>query len=90
MKLNVTKNFFNSAEILHVLGSETRLRILQLIHDKSFSIKDLAAKMDCGASNISQQLQVLEYAGLIKKVKIKDGSTTKLVKPIYDKIEISF
>lgn len=89
MKLNLQEDFENTVDILWVLSSEIRLKILKLISGhKEYRIKDMEPYMNCGVSNLSQQVKILEQAGLIVKEKIKDGSTAKLIKPVFDKISI--
>jgi len=91
MKLNLQKDFDNTVDILWVLGSNIRLKILQLISgDKEYRLKDLERFIHCGISNLSQQVKLLEEAGLVIKEKMKDGSTAKIIKPVYDKIFIFF
>ena len=91
MKLNLQKDFENTVDILWVLNSEIRLKILQLISGrKEYRIKDIEPLVNCGVSNLSQQVKILEEAGLIRKERVKDGSTSKLIRPCYDKISIDF
>jgi len=91
MKLNLQKDFKNTADILWALSSEVRLKILQLVSGrKEYRLKDLEPLIRCGMSNLSQQVKILEEAGLVTKEKIKDGSTAKLIRPSYDKISIEF
>jgi predicted transcriptional regulator len=89
MKLSLQEDFSNTADILWALSSEIRLKILQIISgDKEYRLKDLLPYIDCGMSNLSQQLKILEDAGLITKERIKDGSTSKLIRPVFDEIKI--
>ena len=91
MKLDLQKDFMNTVDILSVLGSEIRLRILQLISgNKEYRLKDLEPFIKCGISNLSQHVKILEEAGLITKERIKDGSTAKLIRPSYEKISVVF
>lgn len=91
MKLDLQKDFMNTVDILWVLGSEVRLRILQLISgNKEYRLKDLEPFINCGTSNLSQHVKILEEAGLVVKERLKDGSTAKLIKPSYDKISVVF
>ena len=89
MRLSLQEDFTNTADILWALSSEIRLKILQIISgDKEYRLKDLLPYIDCGMSNLSQQLKILEDAGLIMKERIKDGSTSKLIRPVFDGINI--
>lgn len=87
--LSLQEDFTNTADIIWALSSEIRLKILQLISgDKEYRLKDLLPYIDCGMSNLSQQLKILEDAGLITKERLKDGSTSKLIRPIFKEIKI--
>jgi predicted transcriptional regulator len=89
MKLSLQEDFTNTTDIIWALSSEIRLKILQLISgDKEYRSKDLIPYIDCGVSNLSQQLKILEDAGLIVKERIKDGSTSKLIRPVFKGINI--
>lgn len=89
MKLSLQEDFGNTADIVWALSSEIRLKILQIISgDKEYRLKDLLPYIDCGMSNLSQQLKILEDAGLIIKERVKDGSTSKLIRPVFDEIKI--
>lgn len=91
IKLDLQSDFGNTVDILWVLSSEIRLRILQLLFNgKEYRLKDLLNYVDCGLSNLSQQVKILEQAGFIEKIRIKDGSTAKMLKPMYEKICINF
>ena len=89
MSLSLQEDFTNTADILWALSSEIRLKILQIISgDKEYRLKDLLPYIDCGMSNLSQQLKILEDAGLITKERVKDGSTSKLIRPVFEGIKI--
>ena len=89
MKLSLQEDFTNTADIIWALSSEIRLKILQLISgDKEYRLKDLVPYIGCGMSNLSQQLKILEDAGLITKERVKDGSTSKLIRPVFKVIKI--
>ena len=90
IELDLQNNFVDTAELLWVLSSEVRLKILQTIsRNKEYRLKDLVPILNCGVSNISQQIKILEEAGLIEKIRLKDGTTAKLIVPVYDKISIN-
>lgn len=89
LKLYLQNNFLNSVELLNVLGSETRLRILQAVNSsRDYTIKDLAITLNCSISNVSQQVKILKEAGLVKKIKTKDGTMRKLVVPLYSEVVV--
>lgn len=90
IELDLQNNFVDTAELLWVLSSEIRLKILQTISGrKEYRLKDLVPILNCGVSNISQQVKILEEAGLVEKIRLKDGTTAKLIVPLYDKIKIN-
>ena len=76
--------------VVSALGGKRRMEILKLIGDgKEWTITDIAKRLDCKISNISQQIKILEDAGLIIKRLAKTiGNTSKIIKPIYDEILI--
>lgn len=76
--------------ILSALGGRRRLEILKIIRDgKEWTITDIAKHLNCKISNVSQQIKILEDAGLVVKRLAKTiGNTSKIIKPIYEKIEI--
>jgi len=87
--LDIQGDYFNSAEILGILGAPTRLKILQLMASgKDFTMSDLARSLDKTRGNISQQIQILEDAGMLRKIKKKDGSMRKTLYMNYDKVII--
>ena len=87
MELNIHDNFNDAVDLLWVLSSEIRLKILQLINgNKEYILKDLAPIIGCGVSNLSQHVKILEEAGLLEKIKIQDGSNSKILVPIYQEV----
>lgn len=77
-------------DILVALGGRRRIEILKLISDgKDWTTTNLAKKLNCKIANVSQQIKILECAGLITKRLAKTvGNTTKIIKSVYDEIEI--
>ena len=55
------------AEFLYALANPVRLKILALLSDKEVCVSDLANTMDIKQPNISQHLNILRKAGIIKK-----------------------
>lgn len=76
--------------VVSALGGKRRMEILKLIGDgKEWTITDIAKRLSCKISNISQQIKILEDAGLIVKRLAKTiGNTSKIIKPIYKEILI--
>ena len=54
------------AKVARALGSEVRLRIMQLLGDQSMSVVELAEAMGVPLSTVSNNIVVLEEAGLIR------------------------
>ncbi len=60
------------SKVARALGSDVRLRILQLLSDKSMSVQELAEAISLPLSTTSNNIVVLEEAGLIRTEK-KNG-----------------
>ena len=77
------------AKVARALGSEVRLRIMQLLGDKSMSVVELAEAMGVPLSTVSNNIVVLEEAGLIRTER-KNGlrGTMKLCSRKRDQIYI--
>ena len=66
---NVLLNFDDEKkieELSYALSSSYRLKILKLLTKDSYSIQELAAKLDLAMSTISFHIKILKEAGLIK------------------------
>lgn len=61
------------AEFFRTLGHPARIRILELLSEREYSVGELLRAIDVEASNLSQQLAVLRRAGLVSTR--KEGST---------------
>lgn len=90
LKINFNEDLKNFDEILNALGGHRRMEILKLISNgKEWTVGAIAKKLDCKIANVSQQLRILEKAGLITKRFAKSmNSSAKIVKPVYDEIKI--
>ena len=88
LKTSICKDFGETAILLHVLGCETRLKILKLVGEKDYTSKDVANELHQSPSNITQQTQILVDAGLIERIRLKDGTSRKILKPLYNKMSI--
>ena len=62
-----------SAAIARALGDPKRLCVLECLADGETSVGDLASKVSCQVTNMSQHLSVLRTAGLVTAR--RDGST---------------
>jgi len=90
LNLDFNNNLILFADILVALGSRRRIEIMKIISDgKDWTISDMAHIMNCGISNLSQQVAELEKAGLVvKKISKTIGNNTKVIKPTYRNINI--
>ncbi len=77
-------------DLLVALGGRRRIEILKLISDgKDWTTTSIAKKLNCKIANVSQQVKILEDSGLITKRLAKSvGNTSKIIKPVYDEIQI--
>lgn len=57
------------AGLFSALADPTRLRVLELLHDKPRPVHELAGAFDISRPAISRHLRVLKEAGLVKEVK---------------------
>lgn len=57
------------SQFYKIFGDETRIRILNLLIDKSLCVNDIAASLGMSQSSISHQLQVLRYANFVRTEK---------------------
>ena len=59
----------NLPELYSALADPTRLKVLDLLHEKSRPVHELAAAFAISRPAISRHLRVLKEAGLVKEVK---------------------
>lgn len=57
------------ADLYSALADPTRLRVLELLHDKARPVHELAAAFDISRPAISRHLRVLKEVGLVQEVK---------------------
>ena len=57
------------ADLYSALADPTRLRVLELLHDKARPVHELAAAFDISRPAISRHLRVLKEAGLVQEEK---------------------
>ena len=62
---------------LETLFVESKWGILRLLSESGYSPLELAERLNTSISNISQQLRLLEMAGLVQKVKIQNRDKGK-------------
>ena len=53
------------AEFFKTLGHPMRIRVLELLCDREYSVSEILTEVGVEASNLSQQLAVLRGAGLV-------------------------
>jgi len=77
-------------DLLVSIGGRRRIEILKLISNgKEWTITNLSKKLNCKIANVSQQVKILEDAGLVTKRLAKTiGNTSKIIKPVYKEIVI--
>ena len=56
-------------KVLKALSSETRLKILRLLKERSLCVNAITARLDMTQSAVSQHLRILKEAGLVKTEK---------------------
>jgi DNA-binding transcriptional ArsR family regulator len=61
------------AEFFKTLSHPMRIRVLELLSEREYSVGELLRELEVEPSNLSQQLAVLRRAGLV--VTRKEGST---------------
>lgn len=58
------------AEFFKIFGDETRIRILDLLINKEFSVNEISRKLDVSQSAVSHQLKTLRSSNLVKTNKV--------------------
>ena len=58
------------AEFFKIFGDETRIRILDLLINKEFSVNEISRKLDVSQSAVSHQLKTLRSSTLVKTNKV--------------------
>ncbi len=66
--LNATKEkvYSSLSDIASALGAPARLRIIQVLSNRSSAVEDLSARIGESVANTSQHLQKLKKAGLVR------------------------
>jgi DNA-binding transcriptional ArsR family regulator len=67
--LVVSEDEMSLADLFSALADPTRLRVLELLHDRARPVHELAGAFDISRPAISRHLRVLKEAGLVKEVK---------------------
>lgn len=63
----------DKVHVLAILGDESRIRILNVIADKEWSVSDLATQARMHVACTSHHLQVLKKSGIVESR--RDGNT---------------
>lgn len=69
------------AEFFRTLGHPARIRILELLNERDWSVSELAPAVGLEASHLSQQLGVLRRAGLVTSRKQGTSAIYALASP---------
>jgi len=59
-------------EILHIITSSTRYKLILLLSEGHYSIQELAEKLGTSELAVSQQIKILKECGVIRCKKIDD------------------
>jgi predicted transcriptional regulator len=81
----------NDIEILKGLASKLRIRIIELLREKSMNVNELTHTLQMPQSTVATNVQILESAGLIRTetVKARKGSQ-KICHNVYQEMVIQF
>ena len=63
----------DKAEFIYALANPVRLKILSLLENKKLCVSDLSVAIGIKQPNISQHLNALRQAGIIKRKRCKIG-----------------
>jgi predicted transcriptional regulator len=81
----------DSLPILEALGSESRLRIINLLADGEFNIKQIAEKLYLSSGIVTRHVKQLEEAGLIStKIVSTNSGSHKICRLAVDELYIRF
>jgi predicted transcriptional regulator len=84
-------NPFDDLHVIKGLSSELRIRILELLHEQSMNVNELAQALDLPQSTVATNVQTLEKAGLVRTEtrKARKGSQ-KICHGVYREMLIQF
>ncbi len=54
------------AKLFKALSSPLRISIINILKDREYGVKEIAAVVDCEQGHISQQLGILRSSGIVK------------------------
>ena len=79
-----------AAEIFHLLGDYSRLRIYLLIAESEKSVTDIVELTHLTQSNVSHHLKLLKAKGLVSSNRKGKSVVYSVYKILYDKTKIVF
>ncbi|MFW6267206.1 MAG: ArsR/SmtB family transcription factor, partial [Halanaerobium sp.] len=77
-------------EVLKALGSESRMRILEVLQNEDMNLNQISEYIDMPASSVTVNIKKLEQAGLIEtEYKPGNHGSQKICSLNYDKILVN-
>lgn len=84
---NIDQNKIEKAsEIFKGFGNPIRIRIINILKDKSLRVKDISELLDYSQPIISQQLKILKGAGIVHRVRRKKSYLYELTDPHFSEM----
>ena len=80
------KKIEKASEIFKGFGNPIRIRIINILKDKSLRVKDLSELLGCSQPIISQQLKILKSAGIVHRVKKGQNYLYELTDPHFSEM----
>ena len=80
------KKIEKASEIFKGFGNPIRIRIINILKDKSLRVKDISELLDYSQPIISQQLKILKGAGIVHRVRKKQNYLYELTDPHFSEM----
>jgi len=80
------KKIEKATEIFKGFGNPIRIRIINILKDKSLRVKDISELLDYSQPIISQQLKILKSAGVVHRVKKGQNYLYELTDPHFSEM----
>ena len=80
------KKIEKAAEIFKGFGNPIRIRIINILKDKSLRVKDISELLDYSQPIISQQLKILKSVGIVHRVKKGQNYLYELTDPHFSEM----
>ena len=77
------KKIEKAAEIFKGFGNPIRIRIIDLLKDKSLRVKEISEALNYSQPIISQQLKILKGNGIVNRIKKKQSYMYELTDSHY-------